>query len=725
MTVEVTTYYSGPYITNGATTVFPFSFISMDADELGVLLRDADGVDTIADTADYSVTRAADGTGSVSFASAPASGFDLYIFSDVSFAQSVEFEDGSGWKASPVNSVADRSAARDIWLKGRVDRAMVAPLGETGGELPSLDNRVGKYLAWDAEGNPVAASGTGPDSGLRSDLAASGGAALTGFLQSGTGASTRSVQSKARDVISANDFGALGDGSNDTSPLSEAMAAGLGREVELVSGTYRTTSPVSVGLNSTLSGKGNGTGINTTTTNHHIVLMQDDGALIRDMVIEGVAGTTVLNNSAVRIDAANDVTVSNIDASGMSGMGVYVSSAIRTTVAFSHVHDLPSTGFINGTDIGSYGANSYGNFLFNRLSGGSEVECGILLQLDSTKNRVIGNDVTAHESYGIIDYDIVSRATGSIIAMNRVEDINGADFGGDKGAGIYTVATGGQIIGFNHVSNTNIGTTGESLAPGGIGMNNMYEPLTVTSNVIKNANWYGIILTANTATLVDISGNVCTEADKGGVYVKASSFANVSGNIVTQLTTTPLTARGIAVNVAGGGPFQNVSVTNNRVRGGIRGIEVGYTNYSNVGGNNVSESSGAGIRLTNSEGIACTGNVSCPSSTNVALDVSACTYTTISGNIFKGSATTLINFSGTCTGSFFDKSNILVGMGVNNIDNAAPGMVVEVYGTAPPTVLNHQVGDRVINRAPAVGQPKAWVCTVAGVPGTWVSEGNL
>ena len=114
MTVEVTTYYSGPYITNGATTVFPFSFISMDADELGVLLRDADGVDTIANTADYSVTRAADGTGSVSFASAPASGSDLYIFSDVSFAQSVEFEDGSGWKASPVNSVADRSAARDI-----------------------------------------------------------------------------------------------------------------------------------------------------------------------------------------------------------------------------------------------------------------------------------------------------------------------------------------------------------------------------------------------------------------------------------------------------------------------------------------------------------------------------------------------------------------------------------------------------------------------------------
>jgi len=725
MTVEVTTYYSGPYITNGATTVFPFTFISMDGDEIGVLLRDADGVDTIADTADYSVTRAADGTGSVVYASAPATGYDLYIFSDVSFAQSVEFEDGSGWKAAPVNSVADRSAARDIWLKGRVDRALLAPLGEVLAALPSSEARLGKFLAFDAEGNPVAADGTGPDGGLRSDLAASGGSALSGFIQSGTGADARAAQSKMRDVISVEDFGAVGGGGNDTTPLAQSAAAALGREVELPLGMYRTTSPVSIGANTSISGKGKGTGVSTTTTNHHLLLVQDDGALIRDMTIEGVAGTNVLNNSAIRIDAATDANVFNIDASGMSGMGIYLSTADRTTVAFSYVHDLPSTGFINGSDIGSYGTNTYGNFLFNRLSGGTEVECGILLQLNSIKNRVIGNDVTAHESYGIIDYDIVSRETDSIIAMNRVEDINGADFGGDKGAGIYAVATGGQVIGFNHVSNTNIGTTGESLAPGGIGLNNMYSPMTVVSNVIKNANWYGIILTANTSTLVNINGNVCTEADKGGVYIKASSFAHVSNNIVTQLTTTPLTARGIAVNVAGGGPFQHVSVTNNRVRGGLRGVEVGYTNYSNVGGNNVSESAGAGIRLTDSEGITCTGNVAQPSGTNVALDVSACTYTTITGNVFKGSATTLINFSGTCTGSFFDKSNILVGMGVNNINNAAPGMIVEVYGTAAPTVLNHQVGDRVINRAPAVGQPKAWVCTVAGVPGTWVSEGNL
>lgn len=36
-----------------------------------------------------------------------------------------------------------------------------------------------------------------------------------------------------------------------------------------------------------------------------------------------------------------------------------------------------------------------------------------------------------------------------------------------------------------------------------------------------------------------------------------------------------------------------------------------------------------------------------------------------------------------------------------------------------------EVGDRIYNSTPVVGQPKSWVCTVAGTPGTWVSEGNL
>lgn len=48
-----------------------------------------------------------------------------------------------------------------------------------------------------------------------------------------------------------------------------------------------------------------------------------------------------------------------------------------------------------------------------------------------------------------------------------------------------------------------------------------------------------------------------------------------------------------------------------------------------------------------------------------------------------------------------------------------------MMGTAAPTTGTYAVGDRVLNSAPAVGSPKGWICTVAGTPGTWVSEGNL
>jgi hypothetical protein len=46
-------------------------------------------------------------------------------------------------------------------------------------------------------------------------------------------------------------------------------------------------------------------------------------------------------------------------------------------------------------------------------------------------------------------------------------------------------------------------------------------------------------------------------------------------------------------------------------------------------------------------------------------------------------------------------------------------------GTAAPTTGTWTRGDYVRNSNPAVGQPKGWICTVSGTPGTWVSEGNL
>lgn len=81
-----------------------------------------------------------------------------------------------------------------------------------------------------------------------------------------------------------------------------------------------------------------------------------------------------------------------------------------------------------------------------------------------------------------------------------------------------------------------------------------------------------------------------------------------------------------------------------------------------------------------------------------------------------------------------------VGTDVNIIDRSVlPSQVLDngwfvgttYQGTRRSSVGNSPnygtwvIGDYVKNGVSTVGQPKGWYCTVAGTPGTWVSEGNL
>jgi hypothetical protein len=75
-------------------------------------------------------------------------------------------------------------------------------------------------------------------------LSASSGSSVIGFIQSGSGASVRTAQSKMRDWISVKDYGAVGDGStNDTTAITNAIAYASSINATLLfpSGTYLVT----------------------------------------------------------------------------------------------------------------------------------------------------------------------------------------------------------------------------------------------------------------------------------------------------------------------------------------------------------------------------------------------------------------------------------------------------------------------------------------------------
>jgi hypothetical protein len=79
-------------------------------------------------------------------------------------------------------------------------------------------------------------------------------------------------------------------------------------------------------------------------------------------------------------------------------------------------------------------------------------------------------------------------------------------------------------------------------------------------------------------------------------------------------------------------------------------------------------------------------------------------------------------FKNLCAGGTISHNGMRI---VSGMHDSYKQWNTEFYGTAAPAAGYWRAADRQIQLAPTVGQPKAWVCTVAGTPGTWVSEGNL
>lgn len=79
------------------------------------------------------------------------------------------------------------------------------------------------------------------------DISGTGGANLIGFLQSGAGAVSRTVQSKLRDSLSVKDFGAVGDGvTDDTAAVQAGVNAAYASAKTLFfpTGTYLVNSTI-------------------------------------------------------------------------------------------------------------------------------------------------------------------------------------------------------------------------------------------------------------------------------------------------------------------------------------------------------------------------------------------------------------------------------------------------------------------------------------------------
>lgn len=126
-----------------------------------------------------------------------------------------------------------------------------------------------------------------------SALAESGGSALIGFIQTGSGAVTRTSQAKLRDVVSVKDFGAVGNGVADDGPAwNLALAA-----AKCVNGVKGEIYNIATSIAGTYVGRkleGNGSTLTTSAISNFNVIYFDSTCSdneVSGFTVQGTATT--------------------------------------------------------------------------------------------------------------------------------------------------------------------------------------------------------------------------------------------------------------------------------------------------------------------------------------------------------------------------------------------------------------------------------------------------
>ena len=122
------------YTTNGSQTQFAFSFQINADSELKVIL----GETTLTLSANYTVTIATNGTGTVDFSSAPTTGQKLTILANKPLSRESVYSTGASFTAAALETDFDNTIMVLQQFEEKIDRTLQLPEFVTGSTPPSL-----------------------------------------------------------------------------------------------------------------------------------------------------------------------------------------------------------------------------------------------------------------------------------------------------------------------------------------------------------------------------------------------------------------------------------------------------------------------------------------------------------------------------------------------------------------------------------------------------------
>jgi hypothetical protein len=220
------------YPGNGVTTAFAYTNLIFAASDLKVYL------DGVLQTTGYTVSNVGVLTGgNVTFSIPPANHASVVIVRDVPATQDIDYLGNDTFPAATHEKGLDKLTILAQQLAARLPRTLQLADGDPAmsiGGIPAVAERASKYLAFDAEGNPIAASG-GPNAPVS--------AFAKTLLDDANAAAARDTIGLGG-YINAKHFGATGDGwTDDTTALQNAYLAACAVKGTLFipNGVYLTT----------------------------------------------------------------------------------------------------------------------------------------------------------------------------------------------------------------------------------------------------------------------------------------------------------------------------------------------------------------------------------------------------------------------------------------------------------------------------------------------------